>query len=265
MVVRPVVSKRPPMLRVKTSLIALALIAPACGKQKADTSPPEPAPEPAAAPAVDPAVWEANDKDVEELSALLTKFQEVATAATAGPGEAQTAINELNALAKEKGVKEKNINRTVEGSLKANKVKLRGVKRADREAVTAAVQKVLDNIDKLKTAPQAVADARAEIESLVARAKELADGIKTRSEEAVAGTDDAAAQAEATRYTDHVAKVLEAVDGNVKAATGLLDDLDKGAKELATALNITLEAVKAGEGDAGGGEKGAEDKGAEKK
>jgi hypothetical protein len=129
--------ERNAMLHARIVLAALIATASACASKKAaDTAPSaEPASEPAQ-PAVDLAIFDENQKDFDEMNAVLPEFEKVAKAAAEGPTAFQNAVTAVSDLAKEKGVKEKRVDKIVSGSLKAKKVKLRGVKKADREGST---------------------------------------------------------------------------------------------------------------------------------
>jgi hypothetical protein len=233
------------MLHTRIVLAALIAAVPACASKKAaDTAPAsEPKPEPAQ-PEVDLAIFDENKKDFEEMNAILPEFETVAKAAAEGPTAFQKAVTAVSDLGKEKGVREKNIDKTVAGSLKAKKVKLRGVKKADREEMTAAVQALLDSVAGLEASAQAVSDTRVKIAELQESIDEIAKRIRERTEEAAAGPE-SEAQETAKAQLEHVDKVLAAVKGNADAAHGLLDDLEKNSKALAEALGVTIKEAKA--------------------
>jgi len=228
------------MLHARIILAALIATVPACASKKAaDTAPAnEPKSEPAE-PAVDLAIFDENKADFEEMNAVLPEFEKVAKAAAEGPTEFQKAVTAVSDLAKEKDVKEKRVDKMVADSLKAKKVKLRGVKKADREDVTAAMQALIDSVGGLEASAQTISDTRAKIAELQGNIDDIAKRIRERTEEVASGPE-SDAQKTAKAQIEHVDKVLAAVKGNVDASKGLLDDLEKNAKALADALGVTI-------------------------
>jgi len=233
------------MLHARIVLAALIATAPACASKKAaDTAPAtEPKSEPAQ-PAVDLAIFDDNKADFEEMNTILPEFEKVAKAASEGPTEFQKAVTAVSDLAKEKGIKEKRVDKMVADSLKAKKVKVRGVKKADREEMTAAIQGLIDTVGGLEASAQTVSDTRAKIAELQANIEEIGKRIRERTEE-VANGPESEAQKTAKAQVEHVGKVLAAVQGNVDASHGLLDDLEKNAKALADALGVTIKEAEA--------------------
>jgi hypothetical protein len=233
------------MLHARIVLAALLATAFACASKKAaDTAPSaEPKSEPAQ-PAVDLAIFDENKKDFEEINAILPEFEKVAKAAAEGPTEFQKAVTAVSDLGRERGVKEKRVDRIVADSLKAKKVKLRGVKRADREEMTAAVQAMIDAVGGLEASAQTISDTRIKIAELQGNIDEIAKRIRERTEEVASGPE-SEAQKTAQAQIEHVGKVLAAVKGNVDASHGLLDDLEKNAKALADALGVKIKEAEA--------------------
>lgn len=233
------------MLKLRALIPLLLVTVGACAGKQADTAPPPPAaaPEPPP-PSVDPAVFEANTAAFEELNAILPQFKSTADAAAAPATELQAAVTAASELGESKGVKTKNVDRSVADSLKKGKVKLRGVKKADKEEMTTAVQAILDKVEAFKTTPQAVADAKAKVEELKAQATEIANAAKTRLDEAAPNATGEDKTKVESQLSD-LAKFVEAIETNSGAANGMLDDVAKNSATLAEALKVTLEEAKA--------------------
>lgn len=229
------------------SSLALALLLVGCSGQAADTAP-STSPDTSAAPVstVDESVFDDNAADIKAMGDLANGLEATTLGAVEGAEAAQTAAQELVALATERNIKDKSLSKVIDRALKKGKITLSGIKKADRDDVQAAVEKFVAAAEGLKAAPQAIADARAEFDRVEAKAEELESAISGRTEEILEGSD-AKAQERAQADRDQAAKVRASINKNLEVGRGIVTDTETAATELAKAFEIELPAAKSTE------------------
>ncbi|TPV95217.1 MAG: hypothetical protein B7733_11180 [Myxococcales bacterium FL481] len=226
---------------------ALALALAACSGQTADTSPsssPEQADQPAET--LDESLFDANAEDLKEMSELANGLEDTAKAALVGADEAQVAAQELVGLINAGKVKDKAVGGIVDAAIKNGEVKLKGVKKANREEVGAAIEKFIASIDGLKAAPQAFADARAEFDRVEAKAEELETAINERTEPVIASGKRRATKL-AKEDRESAASAHASIDKNLSLARDMVSETEGRATDLAEAFKIEMTAVKSAE------------------